>query len=268
MMCCGPSGSLPFLRSFVALVLAVAWVGVAGSAAGEARVDDFRVKVEKWVETRQILSEEKSDWDAERELLRASRDLLRQQKKALAEEVATLEATITEADQERTDLLLDRGEYKRSTTVMAERLLGLEQDVKDLVPWLPEPLQAKLEPLLAQIPEDPEASRASLGQRLINVLGVILQSEKFDSTATLSGETRAVREGDTQKVQVRTLYWGLGQAVYVDSQGEVAGIGKPGAEGWTFADEPGLADDAELLLDIYEGNVDVIRFVDVPVTVR
>lgn len=257
----------PPLRSLQLLAALLALGIPAGVSRAEARIDDFRVKVEKWVETRQILSEEKSDWAAEHELLRSTRDLLRQQRKALKEEIATLDATITEADQERVDLLLKRGEFQRSTTSMEEWLARLEADLVALVPRLPEPLQDKLEPLLVQIPEDPTEGRVTLGQRLINVLGVILQAEKFDSTATLTGETRAVRPGDDQKVQIRTLYWGLGQAIYVDSQGEVAGIGRPGPEGWEFTDEDGLEDDARLLLDIYEGNTDAIEFVDVPVEI-
>jgi gas vesicle protein len=258
----------PTLVPFVLGVLLVVASAVAPPARAAERVDDFRVKMEKWVETRQLLSEEKSDWDAERELLRASRDLLREQRKALKEEIAELDSTITEADQERVDLLLERGEYQRTTTALEGWLADLEADVKALVPQLPAPLQDKLEPLIVQIPDDPTQGRASLGQRLVNVLGVILQSEKFNSTATLTGETRAVRAGDDQKVQVRTLYWGLGQAVYVDSQGKVAGVGRPGPEGWQFVEEPGLAGEAKLLLDIYEGNVDTIRFVDMPVQIQ
>ena len=71
-----------------------------------------------------------------------------------------------------------------------------------------------------------------------------------------------------QKVQVRTLYWGLGQAIYVDTQGRVAGIGRPTADGWAFVDDPALAEEAQLFLDIYEGNVDTIAFVPMPVDLR
>jgi hypothetical protein len=258
----------PFVRFAPGIILGVA--ALTGTAAVEAaeRVGDFRVKMEKWVETRQLLSQEKSDWEADRAMLRATRDLLRDQKKALVEEIATLDASITEADQDRVDLLLRRGEYTRSTAAMKEWLAALESSVAALSPMLPEPLQRKLDPLLVQIPDDPEEGRVSLGKRLVNVLGVVLQAEKFDSTATLTGDTRAVHPDDDQKVQVRTLYWGLGQAIYVDSQGEASGIGRPGPDGWVFSDTPDLADDAKLLLDIYEGNVDTIGFVKMPVQIQ
>lgn len=111
-----------------------------------------------------------------------------------------------------------------------------------------------------QIPDDPADSRVSLGQRLMNVLGVFAQAAKFDSTATFVGETRAI--GGTDNVQVRTLYWGLSQAIYVDQQGENAGIGYPGPDGWTFELDSEIAADAARLLDIFEGNVDAIDFVE------
>jgi hypothetical protein len=250
--------TIPALMMLIAVAAMPAWA--------EENVDHFRARMEKWVETRQIISEEESNWEVEREILRASRDLLRQQKDALAAEIQELEESNTVADEERRDLLLRRGELQRSSRALAEQIGVMEEEVLALAPRLPEPLQKKLEPLLVQIPEDPETTKLRLGQRLVNVLGVLAQAEKFNGTATFVGETRAVN--GNQRVQVRTLYWGLGQAIYVDAQGETAGIGRPGAEGWEFSNEPKLAGNAKLILDIYEGNVDVIEFVKLPVEIR
>jgi len=245
--------------------LMVAAIVASSSVRADSTIDDFRVRVEKWVETRQLISEEKSDWDAERDSLHATRDLLAQEKEALEAEVEELKTATAGADDERRELLLERGEYQRALPRLEERIRAMEQEVLSVAPLLPPPLQSKLEPLLVQIPEDPTKTRLQLGQRLMNVLGVLAQAEKWNGTATLVGETRPV--GD-QKVQVRTLYWGLGQAVYVDAQGRTAGIGTPGEDGWTFGNDPALAGDAGLLLDIYEGNVDVIDFVGLPVAIR
>ncbi len=260
------------MQKVISLNLLVALAAMAGSlsspavAAGQDTVSDFRAKMEKWVETRQILSQETSEWEVDRETLEATRDLLGQQKNALEAEIAELKETSTVADDERLELLLNRGEYQRANRSLEDQIRALEEEVLALAPQLPEPLRERLELLLVQIPDDPETTRVPLGQRLMNVLGVLAQAEKFNGTATFVGETRAV--GGDQKIQIRTLYWGLGQAIYVDSQGEIAGIGRPGAEGWEFSNEPDLAEQARLLLDIYEGNVDVIRFVRLPVEIR
>jgi len=261
-----------FFTNSAGTAAALALLASPAFATGAAEVADFRTKTEKWVETSRIISEEKADWVLDRETLRATRDLLKQEKKALEEEIAELDASAAESDEERRELLLARGDARRAADTLETELAAMEQAVLALVPRLPEPLQRKLKPLLVQIPEDPEQSRVPLGQRLIAVLGVLAQAEKWNDTATFVGETRAIsadaQAGDAPKVQVRTLYWGLAEAIYVDSQGTTAGIGRPGPEGWVFEDDPALVDEASLLLDIYEGNVDAIEFVELPVEIR
>jgi hypothetical protein len=260
----------PRCLQVVVVLIAVLPAAISPEAAhaqnGVTGVDAFRAQMEKWVEARKLISEEQSGWEVDRESLDSTRELLRQQKESLAASIAELEETSTAADEERRELLLQRGELQRARGVLADRIRAMEEEVLAVVPQLPAPLQQKLEPLLVQIPKDPESAQAALGQRLMNVLGVLSQTEKFNGTATLVGETRAL-DGE-QKVQVRTLYWGLGQAIYVDGQGVHAGVGRPGSDGWEFFEQPDFARDAKTLLDIYEGNVDVIGFVEVPATIQ
>jgi len=238
----------------------------AAAVHAEESVDDFRAKMEKWVKTRQIVSEEQADWEVERESLKATKRLLAQQREALEVEIADLEGSNTAADDERREFLLQRADYQRSSQVLAERIRAMEEQVLNLNQRFPAPLQKRLEPLIVQIPENPDISKIPLGRRLMNVLGVLAQAEKFNDTVTLAAETRAV-DGE-QKVQIRTLYWGLGEAIYVDSAADNAGIGHPGDEGWVFTADSALADDAKRLVDIYEGNVDAIEFVSLPAAVR
>ncbi len=233
-------------------------------AAGEA--DAFRVRMEKWVEARTILSKERSDWIVEKQYLQATRDLLKDERDSLREEIKRLEESQTGADEERQNLVLEKDDYQQTSDVLNLKVLALEEQVNALVPQLPAPLVERLEPLLVQIPDNPEESTIALGQRLMNVLGVLSQTEKWNSTATFVGETRSV--GGVDRVQVRTLYWGLSQAIYVDARGKTAGIGRPAGSTWEFVDDASLVDDAKLLLDIYEGNVDTIAFVPMPVNIK
>jgi hypothetical protein len=249
---------------------AVALIGAAlvtiTLAGGAAAVDGFRAKMEKWVETRQLISKETNEWDSDREFLRSTRDLLKQQKAALEASIADLERSGSETDEERRALLLRRAEIQENRPVIEARIRAMELQSQALAARFPSPLRKKLEPLLVQIPEVPELAGLSLGQRLMNVLGILAQAEKWNGTVTLAGETRPM--GDGEKVQVRTLYWGLGQAIYVDAVGERAGIGRPGAEGWEFTSQPELAGDAGRLIDIYEGNIDAIEFVMLPIEIQ
>lgn len=262
--------TVPSCSELVLLVLcsAITLVPMAALAeSDDASISAFRSKMEKWVESRKILSEERADWLVEKESLAATRELLRRERDDLRSEIKEFEESGADASEERRELLLQRAEYQRAAELLEAEIRRLEERVLALVPQLPDPLRDRLDLLLVQIPEDPNNTRIALGQRLMNVLGVLAQAEKWNSTATLVGETRPVGP-DGQRIQVRTLYWGLGEAVYVDTQGQVAGIGRPGPEGWSFVDDAALADDAKLFLDIYEGNVDTIAFVPVPVEVE
>ncbi|MAI26889.1 MAG: hypothetical protein CMN75_12720 [Spirochaeta sp.] len=227
-------------------------------------LQDFRSKLEKWVEVRQIISKEESDWAVDQESLEATRSLLKAEIEDLQVQVEELDGTSVASDQERRELILSRARYQRGESDLKEQLRLMEEEALALIPQLPPPLRKKLEPLLVQIPENPESTNLGVGQRLMSVLGLLAQAEKFNGTATFVGETRAI---GGQKVQVRTLYWGLGQAISVDSLKRTAGTIRPVATGWEFEEEAGLAEQAALLLDIYEGNVDVVDFVEFPVRV-
>jgi len=259
----------PFVLALLTVISACALIApsLVHAEPAEDSVSAFRARMEKWVETRQILSEERAEWLVEKESLESTRKLLRRERDDLRAEITEFEETGADASEERRELLLQRAEYQRSAESLEGEIRRLEEQVLALAPRLPDPLRERLDLLLVQIPEDPENSRIALGQRLMNVLGVLAQAEKWNATATFVGETRPVGP-EGQRIQVRTLYWGLGQAVYVDTQGQVAGIGRSGAAGWAFVDDASLADDAKLFLDIYEGNVDTIAFVPVPVEVE
>ncbi|MBW2499872.1 MAG: DUF3450 family protein [Deltaproteobacteria bacterium] len=255
------------LITVVAVWLAAPTLGWAQAATTGEGADGFRVRMEKWVQARAILSKERSDWQVDKQFLESARGMLLHERDVLREEIEALELAQSGADQERRELVQERVELREASGSLSTKIADLEAQVLRLIPNLPEPLQRRLDPLLVQIPTNPENTRVALGQRLMNVLGVLAQAEKWNGTANFVGETRAVTDGG-EKVLVRTLYWGLAQAVFVDAQGETAGLGRPTYEGWIFEDVDGLADEAKLLLDIYEGNVDTIAFVPVPVEVR
>ncbi|MGE9295730.1 MAG: DUF3450 family protein [Puniceicoccales bacterium] len=226
---------------------------------------DAKAKLSKWVETRQIISKERTEWDAEQEFLKSTLAILQDQAKALTEEVAELQDTNTEADKERNTLQLEKAEYQRAINADEAKVAELEQKVLKLVEKFPEPLKRKLDSLIVRIPEDPSKSNLPLGSRLTHVLGILQQAEKFNSTTNFFGETREV---GNQEIMVSTLYWGLAFAVFVDSKGTVAGVGVPGPDGWVWEENNAIAGDVRRFIDIYEGNTDVIEFVALPITIK
>ena len=104
-------------------------------------------------------------------------------------------------------------------------LLVIWKKLKKILPILPEPLIEKINPLIRRMPNDSDNTDLSLGQRVQNIVGILSQTDKFNTTITAKREIKAFEEG--KAVQVTTLYWGLAMAYYVDDSGKYAGLEFP-----------------------------------------
>jgi hypothetical protein len=107
----------------------------------------------------------------------------------------------------------------------------METDLKALGQRLPEPLVAELKPLFARLPDNPANTRLSYSQRLQTAIGLMAQIDKFNSDLKF---VSAVQDVGGESLEVQTLYFGLGAALFSDSAGKYSGFGRPAAEGWKW----------------------------------
>jgi hypothetical protein len=133
---------------------------------------------------------------------------------------------------------------------LTEVVTGMEVEIRRLFKRLPEPIQTKLQPLYQRIPEDPAKTRVSAAERFQNVLGILNEVNKANNEITVSYEVHHLADGKPSEVKV--IYVGLAQAYYVSARGE-AGIGRPGAEGWTWEPSETIARDVTIALEILQG---------------
>lgn len=221
--------------------------------------------LDKWVETRQIISAEKADWKTEKSILGDTVQLLGSELERLEKALADLEASATAADEDRAGLAAEKEELTAAAAVVLDNIGALETQLKAIVQTLPQPLINKIKPLIRRLPDDPTDTSLSLGERVQNIVGILSQADKFNSTLTQTSESRELPDGKT--VEVRTLYWGLAMAYYVDASGQYAGIGFPGAGGWEWPQVEGAGAQIKRLIDVYEGAED-IQFVEVPARIN
>jgi hypothetical protein len=234
-------------------------------AFAQSDVGRTRAVLDQWVETRQILSKEKADWQLEQSILEDTRNLLGNRLERLEEQLKELEESATVADEERSGLTAERDQLNAAAEVIEAEIAVLETRLKAILKTLPDPLMDKIRPLVRRIPEDPADTKLSLGERVQNIVGILSQADKFNNTVTFTAETRQVDNG--KEVEVRTLYWGVALAFYADATGEYAGIGHPGEESWEWPRIEGAGADIVRLLDVYEGVAD-IQFVEVPARIE
>ena len=233
--------------------------------AAQDSIKETRNVLDQWVETRQIISEEQANWKVEKSILGDTVKLLSSEVERLDAALTDLESSATAADEERTTLADEKEKLTAASTVVEANIGELEAQLKRVLKSLPEPLIEKIKPLIRRLPEDPAKTDLSLGERVQNIVGILSQADKFNTTITQTSDSREIDGGKT--VEVRTLYWGLAMAYYVDASGQHAGIGVPGPDGWEWPRVDSAGAEIKKLIDVYEGSED-ISFVNVPARIK
>lgn len=248
------------------LLLALSASAPLAGLANQDPIRDTRDVLDQWVETRQIISEEKSDWRTEKTILTDTKDLLSGELERLEQAIADLEASATAADEEREKLATTKERLTEASTVVEENLGGLETQLKSITAMLPTPLVDKIKPLIRRLPDDPTDTDVSLGQRVQNIVGILSQTGKFNATITPTSESQEIEDG--QLVQVSTLYWGLAIAYFVNDSGTYGGYGVPAEDGWEWTEVEGAGPAIRELLSVYDGSSETIKFVQVPAVIN
>jgi len=258
-----------------ALVAGVALVAMRGAPAAEsaaaapgaspsAGLDGARGTLDKWVETQQIISREKKDWQQAKELLTSRIQLVK-------DEIAQLRQRVDETHKSEQDFQKTRGETvgeRETARSVAGELAGaageLEGKVRSLYKAMPESMRDKIQPLYDRMPADPSTSKVTVAERYQNILGILNEMNRLNGEVTVASEIRSLSDGKPS--EVKTVYLGLGQAWYLSARGE-AGVGRPGPEGWKWQPAPQVAAEVGRVLEILQ-NKSSPRFVALPVTIQ
>lgn len=236
----------------------------APAAANAPSLDEMRLAMSKWIETQQIIAKERKDWQQSKEILTSRTDLVRKEIATLEQKIADARSSADKAQQKRDELLAANEVHKAMNAQLVERVTHMEGEIRRLHAALPEPVQAKVQPLFHRIPADPAKTRVSAAERFQNVLGILSEVNKQNSDITLAYEVRTLPGGKRSEVQA--LYIGLGQAYYVNADGD-AGIGRPSAEGWKWEPTAAVARDLVMTLEILQGK-HTPAFVPLPVVLQ
>ena len=236
-------------------------LGASLSWSQDSTVSKTQDRLKKWVETRQLTSEEAANWLQEKDSLQQSIDLFKSESTKLKGEIKDVQDQESNYAQEFSDLEKENESLKTTIQTIANSIGAAEKRVVELKSRLPQPLLEKLEPFLNRIPEDPSKTKLSASERAQTIVGILSEVDKFQSSITVVGELRKNQSGS--EIQVQTLYLGLSQAYFVNQQGDFAGTGVPSASGWDWKIDPVLAGKIKKLIGIYENTVPA-EFLSIP----
>jgi len=229
-------------------------------------IEATRETLTKWVETKQLISKEKSEWASGKDILEDRVRLAQAETTTVRDKLKEISTAVAEAQKKRDELAAQNDKLKATAEKSKAMVIAAEKKLRPLIPQLPEPLREKLKPIIARFPEDSEKSTASLAERLQNVLGILDQASAFNSTVASVKELRTFPDGT--RAEVTTVYLGLSQAYYTNREGTLAGIGHPGPDGWVW--KPDNANGKKILLAVHilEGKEKGATFIDLPVKIQ
>ena len=176
--------------------------GNADNIPASPTLEETRLTMDKWIETQQIISRERKDWQQGKEILLGRLELIKKEVATLEEKTGQAEAGVTEASKKRSDLIAENDQLKAANTLLTEAVTGMEGEVRLLFKALPEPVQAKLQPLYQRIPEDTAKTRVSAAERFQNVLGILNELNKTNNEITVSYEVHHLADGKPSEVKV------------------------------------------------------------------
>ena len=169
-----------------------------------------------------------------------------------------------ESNTKRDQLIAENDLLKSSTSQLANAVTVMEEQVRKLSKLMPEPVAARLLPLLQRIPVDPTNTRVSTAERFQNVLGILTELNKVNSELAVTYEIKTLADGSSSEVQV--LYIGLAQAYYISPRGE-GGIGRPTEDGWKWEPAPATSNSILKALEIIQGK-ETPTFVPLPMKIQ
>jgi hypothetical protein len=224
-------------------------------------LEETRLMMGRWIETQQIISKERKDWQQGKDVLVGRLDVVKQEVASLDDKIKKASAGMLEAEKKKADLAAERDQLKATGADLAKTVAAMEAEVRRLFKMMPDPFQTRVKPLYTRIPEDPEKAKVSLAERFQNVLGILNEMNKANNELTVSFEVHELANGKPSEVKV--LYVGLAQAYYVSGGGE-AGIGRPTADGWKWEANDAIARDVMRAFEVRDNKHSPV-FVPLPV---
>lgn len=183
--------------------------------------------VQQWLTLEQQQHQLQQDWQLRKQSLQQGVSLLQAEQKQLQQLLQHNNKQHDAVDEKRTALLAQQQQLEQQQQQGASQISGLLQQVQQMQPQLPPPLQQLWQQELHNLPADADSSLQL--QRLLFLLGKLAE---FQQRLSLDEMTISTPQG--QQVRVRQLYLGASQAWFSSADGSFTGIGYPASSGWTW----------------------------------
>ena len=248
------------------LALALGALAPRASSQGQEPVDveATRDALDRWMQARDLISREKADWKLGRQVLEERLAALERRIEEARAMTAEAQTGIADAEAKKLELEDRKNQLAEGSDALKRRIASFEGRTLSLLERCPTPIREKVKIFSQRIPVDPAQAKGSLSERYQFVIATLNEINRFQREITVTSEVRDLPDGSSAEATV--IYAGLGQAWYVGADGETAGIGTSGPNGWTWRTAPDAAGAIARAVAILN-NEDVAAFVQLPLDV-
>jgi hypothetical protein len=255
------------MRFFIPLFALFVTLPVTAQETSITPTEELRTSVREWVETMRKIQQEENDWSRDQEVLQNYKEGLEKEIADLKQQIADAKTRKAGADQESLSQSSERDRLAAAKDELSGIVRRLEENLAAKLPLFPAPLLA--EPRVAQGVEDlrrdlalpVEKRNEGVSKRLLNVINLLTEAEKFQQTVHLRPELR--KNADGREFNMQVIYFGLSSAYAVNEDGSFALVGRPSSDGWKFEERKELAADIRRLIAATTGDQDA-AFVNLP----
>ena len=229
--------------------------------------EELRTTVREWVETMRKIQQEENDWARDQEVLQNYKEGLEVEIASLKEQIASAKTRKEGADTESLDKINERDRYLAAKEELTAIVRKLEENMEAKLPFFPAPLLTEskvaqgIEDLKNSLALPPEKRSEGVSKRLMNLINLTSEAEKFQQTVHVREELRKNAEG--REFNMKVIYFGLACAYAVNDDADFALVGRPTSDGWKFEDHTELASVIKQLIAATTGDQDA-AFVSLP----
>ena len=252
------------MKQLLMAALLIACVAVMG-ADSDTKLATARTSLENWVQTRQLISKTRGDWQADKETLQQTTLMLERELKGVEDKFSKLSTNNVLAEKERAEAEASIKASNEGLAPAQQFAAEFEGKIRALVPRLPDPLKDILKPMLARLPAEGSNTTMKATERVQAIVAILNEMDKFNNALNVFSEKRKNAGG--AEVSVETVYVGLGAAYFVNDSGDFAGLGTPGASGWEWSTKPEVAGHVREVIRVYR-NERPAKFVSLPVSIK
>lgn len=229
-------------------------------------MDETRALLQQWSATERMIASERAEWESGKAMLQGRIQLLKVSIDETEKKIAEAKAKLEDARKRTGEAEAEKAQIRDATDALVAVVPELEAGVKDLFHRAPGLVQEKIRVLHDRMPKPgADLKNITAAERFQNVLGILNELNKANNEINTVPEIHDL--GNGKKAEVKVVYVGLGQGYFVNSNGDIGGLGLPSADGWKWNPDPAIAPKMRELVEVMKKAV-APKLVELPADIQ